>query len=168
MRMLYVITLLLAAIGLSSQAHAFPWGYPTTSDEMNAAVDQQEHPEHQGEQKPPPGKWQRPPVNHNHGEDPHHYVDHPGYKSGWHYDNHYQPQWYRTKHNIHFEPFRFGFGITVISGYWQCTAFNQDLQAVSDTGPTLEQAQYAALYSCGGPGWQAEGCYIPPGYCNNH
>jgi hypothetical protein len=167
MRMLYVITLLLAAVGLSSQAHAFPWGYPTTSDEMNAAVEQQEHPDqHQGEQKPPPGKWQRPPVNHNHGDDPHHYVDHPGYKAGWRYDAHYHPSWIRG--SVHFPVFRFGFGITVLPGYWQCTAFNQDLQPVSDVAPTLEQAQYAALYSCGGPDWQAEGCYIPPNYCSNH
>jgi hypothetical protein len=31
--------------------------------------------------------------------------------------------------------------------------------------PALDDAEYNALYSCGGDDYNASGCYIPPNYC---
>ena len=49
--------------------------------------------------------------------------------------------------------------------YWQCTAFNANLEPFAALGANQLQATYNAVYACGG---QAIGCYIPPNYCQYH
>ncbi len=47
-------------------------------------------------------------------------------------------------------------------GYWQCTAFDQYLDAFPALGTNEAQAAFNATYACGG---QELGCYIPPNFC---
>jgi hypothetical protein len=49
--------------------------------------------------------------------------------------------------------------------WWQCTAFDEGLEGYSASAPTEQEAQYNALYDCGGNNY-ADECYIPAGYCN--
>jgi hypothetical protein len=72
------------------------------------------------------------------------------------------PHWYRT--DIVFPVF-VGVEFPVPVGYWQCTAFDENLVAHSDIGPTIHQAGWNAMYECGGSDPEAKGCYIPEGYC---
>jgi hypothetical protein len=161
MKSLAVITLLLVGTTLGSRANAFFWGYPSTSDDMLSSVEQQEHAEqqHQGHQQP--GNWKRPPAGHTHAGPGGTYVHHPGWNANFHYNYGNHPHWFHA--GIRFPGFVF-VG-TFPAGYYQCTAFNEDLQPVTDDGPSLDEAAYAALYSCGGPDYANSGCYIPEGYC---
>jgi len=85
----------------------------------------------------------------------------PGFAPGWRFNPGWRPGWLRP--GIIFPGF---FWIAEASpGYWQCTAYNAEMQPFSDVGPDSNQAAYNALYSCGGPDYQAAGCYIPAGYC---
>ncbi len=59
----------------------------------------------------------------------------------------------------------FVFDDTVPAGYYQCVAFDENLDAYTDVGPNPDEAAYGALYDCGGDNYQAAGCYIPDNYC---
>lgn len=87
----------------------------------------------------------------------------PGWHSSWHYDHGYHPHWYGP--HVVFPGFLW---LNVNPGVWQCTAYNQYdryLAPYSYVAESQDQAAYGALYDCGGPDYQASGCYIPPGYC---
>jgi hypothetical protein len=86
----------------------------------------------------------------------------PGFHEGWNYDHGWHPIWWRP--GFRFAPFVWIVGVE--PGYFQCTAFNGNMQAFSDVGITSNEAAYNALYDCGGTDPAAAGCYIPPGYCN--
>jgi hypothetical protein len=85
---------------------------------------------------------------------------HPGWRAGWTWNRGWRPTWWRV--GIVFPAWIW---INAPVGYWQCTAFNPRLQSFSAFGPDVNQAAYGALYACGGPNYQAMGCYIPAGYC---
>ena len=87
---------------------------------------------------------------------------HPGWRAGWHHNAHWYPRWYRT--GIRW-PLWVWVGDYMPSGYWQCTAFNEQLRGFSAIGPNRDEAAYGALYNCGGASYEAAGCYIPENYC---
>ncbi len=85
----------------------------------------------------------------------------PGWRPGWKWDFHRYPYWWRPTIVL---PVWYWLA-SVPVGYWQCTAFDEDLNAFSEIGATLDEAAYNALYECGGLYWEDFGCYIPQGYC---
>lgn len=110
---------------------------------------------------------------HHHGEDHHRgekgrevsrgWGSRPGWHSSWRYERDYHPNWWHPK--FVFPGFVW---LNVYPGVWQCTAFNQYDQYLAPytyVGQSQGQAAYGALYDCGGPNYQATGCYIPAGYC---
>ncbi|HEX7673348.1 MAG TPA: hypothetical protein VF412_04205 [Bdellovibrio sp.] len=114
----------------------------------------------------PGGHW---PPGHEHGHDPIHrghiggWQPRPGWHNTWHWDHGYRrPHWWHV--GIRFPIFAWIPGMS--HGFWQCTAYSEDMQAYSATGRDVELASYNALYDCGGPNAEDRGCYIPEGYCN--
>lgn len=110
---------------------------------------------HGGGHGRPGGGWGR--IGHGH-------YPRPGWRTGWHVRHHHHrfPHWYRT--DIVW-PLWVWVNYPIPAGYWQCTAFDENLTAYSDIGPTADQAAWNALYDCGGDDPEANGCYIPEGYC---
>jgi len=100
------------------------------------------------------GGWHGSPGWHNGGP-------RPGWNAGWHRDLGWRPGWWR----IGFPLPVFFYAPEVPFGYWQCTAFDQNQQSYSASAPGSDEAAYNALYDCGGPDYQGNGCFIPPGYC---
>jgi hypothetical protein len=49
-------------------------------------------------------------------------------------------------------------------GYWQCTAFDQNMTPYTAGGATVNEAAYNATYDCGQASYQGN-CYIPQNYC---
>jgi hypothetical protein len=93
-----------------------------------------------------------------------HYGHHnpaPGWSHTYVYNYHYYPRWYYA--GFVFPVWYWAAEVPV--GYWQCTAFNQELTPFYATGMTEHQAAYNAMYACGGPSASAMGCYVPEGYC---
>ncbi len=88
--------------------------------------------------------------------------DRPGWESRWHWNRDWRPRW--ADRGIRFP--RFIRHTRVPIGYYQCTAFDRNMNAYSASGLSVDQAAYNALYDCGGSDFQMYGCYIPNGYCN--
>jgi hypothetical protein len=84
----------------------------------------------------------------------------PGWYAGW-YWNRVVPGWWPV--GILGLPL-FALEVGVPFGYWQCTAFDQNMNTYSAAAPSQQQAAYNAMYDCGGPNANAM-CYIPAGYC---
>src|SRR5262249_17878658 len=100
---------------------------------------------------------------HGHGHGDHGWGPRPGWNSSWRYERSYHPRWWGPK--IAFPSFVW---LNVNPGVWQCTAFNQYDQYIAPStyvARTQSEAAYGALYDCGGPDYQASGCFIPDGYC---
>lgn len=85
----------------------------------------------------------------------------PGWHHGWKWNFHRYPRWWYP--TIILPTWIWVSNIPV--GYWQCTAFDEDLNAFSEIGATIDEAAYNALYECGGLDWEEEGCYVPEDYC---
>lgn len=109
---------------------------------------------------PHPGPHPGPGPGPHPGPHPGPWRPYPGWHDGWRWNRGWHPIWWVP--GIIWPPWYWG---DVPLGYWQCTAFNQNLQPFSAFGPDMDQAAYGALYACGGPNFEQFGCYIPPGYC---
>lgn len=118
-------------------------------------------PGHIGNHKP--GRPHRPTRPHGHHGKYHKGGWHhrPGWHHGWKWNFHRYPHWWYP--TIILPAWFWVADIPV--GYWQCTAFDEDLNAFSEIGATLDEAAYNALYECGGMDWDEEGCYVPEDYC---
>jgi hypothetical protein len=90
-----------------------------------------------------------------------HYPDgrlYPVYPRGWGWDRSWHPAWW-----VPTIVFPSWIWISEIpAGYWQCTAFDAEMNPFAAVGPDVNQAAFNATYACGG---QEAGCYIPPNYC---
>ena len=80
---------------------------------------------------------------------------------GWSWDYHRYPTWWRPSMSF---PIWIWLA-RVPRGYWQCTAFDESMQAYSAIGHHRDEAAYSALYACGGENFENNGCYVPNGYC---
>jgi hypothetical protein len=101
------------------------------------------------------------PINHGGNVGWHDGGPRPGWKSGWTYDRGQRPNWW----NVGLIFPAFAFAADLAHGDWQCTAFDQAQNPYSAAADNQEEAQYNALYDCGGQNY-AQDCYIPDGYCN--
>jgi hypothetical protein len=89
---------------------------------------------------------------------------HHGYFHGrparWAWNRGWYPHWFRS--DIRFPIWGW---VDTPRGYWQCTAFNEDLEPYSGYASNVDDAAYSALYECGDADYTDDGCYIPDGYC---
>src|SRR5262249_19810280 len=84
----------------------------------------------------------------------------PGWHGGWRWNRGWRPVWV-----VAGLAFPAWYWINLPYGYYQCTAFDQNMTPFPEIGTTEDQAAYNALYACGGEDYQTAGCYIPEGYC---
>jgi hypothetical protein len=90
--------------------------------------------------------------------------DRPGWNRGWRWNRTWRPGWWYR--GIIFP--RYNRDYNTPYNYYQCTAFDEYMNAYSAAGPTEDQAAYNALYTCGGSSFEYSGCYIPEGYCSRY
>ncbi len=90
------------------------------------------------------------------------YRSRPGWYGDWRWNRTWRPGWaYRGVRYPRY--YRYP---SIPYNYYQCTAFDEYMNAFSAGGRTINEAAYNALYACGGSTFEYSGCYIPEGYCS--
>lgn len=79
----------------------------------------------------------------------------------WEWNSNWRPYWWYF--GLQFSIFNWM--KPVPDGFWQCTAFNGNLQSFSYVSWDMQYSAYGALYYCGGTNNMNAGCFIPSGYC---
>jgi hypothetical protein len=111
--------------------------------------------------------------HHHGGHQQHHGEYHHGNQNGWHSWGH-RPGYHRDWRYHAARPRWWGqpgivitpwFSLNLPSGIWQCTAVNQYGGSATFASRDRAEAEYGALFDCGGEHFEENGCYIPDDYC---